>query len=106
MIVAAFDHTDPALPVEERVALGVKRCGVSVSCEFFVPQITCLSCMIFIGDCRGSVFCNTSLDTGWSDLKHTETRTVVVIIAANPQKRRRSLTCRAHVSCTRNFDVG
>ena len=33
VIVAAFDHTDPSLPVEERVALGVKRCGVSVTCE-------------------------------------------------------------------------
>ena len=34
VIVAAFDHTDPALPVEERVALGLKRCGVSITCEF------------------------------------------------------------------------
>lgn len=33
MIVGAFDHTDPDLPVQERVALGLKRCGVSVSCE-------------------------------------------------------------------------
>ncbi|CAM9869255.1 unnamed protein product, partial [Ectocarpus sp. 12 AP-2014] len=31
VIVAAYDHTDHALPVEERVALGVKRCGVSVT---------------------------------------------------------------------------
>ncbi|CAM9198844.1 unnamed protein product, partial [Ectocarpus sp. 12 AP-2014] len=31
VIVAAYDHTDPSLVVEERVALGVKRCGVSVS---------------------------------------------------------------------------
>ncbi|CAM9472679.1 unnamed protein product, partial [Ascophyllum nodosum] len=31
VIVAAFDHTDPALPVEERVALGLKRCGVSIT---------------------------------------------------------------------------
>ncbi|CAM9619893.1 unnamed protein product, partial [Laminaria digitata] len=31
VIVAAFDHTDPDLPVEERIALGLKRCGVSVT---------------------------------------------------------------------------
>eukprot|EP00752_Nemacystus_decipiens_P008590 g7670.t1 len=31
VIVAAFDHTDPSLPVVERVALGVKRCGVSIT---------------------------------------------------------------------------
>eukprot|EP00903_Cladosiphon_okamuranus_P015713 g14505.t1 len=31
VIVAAYDHTDPALPIEERVALGVKRCGVSIT---------------------------------------------------------------------------
>lgn len=31
VIVGAFDHTDPDLPVQERVALGLKRCGVSVS---------------------------------------------------------------------------
>ncbi|CAN0472474.1 unnamed protein product, partial [Ectocarpus sp. 12 AP-2014] len=31
VIVAAYDHTDPSLVVEERVALGVQRCGVSVS---------------------------------------------------------------------------
>ncbi|CAN0203161.1 unnamed protein product [Ascophyllum nodosum] len=31
VIVAAFDHTDPDLPVEERVALGLKRCGSSVT---------------------------------------------------------------------------
>ncbi|CAM9359742.1 unnamed protein product, partial [Ectocarpus fasciculatus] len=31
VIVAAYDHTDPSLSVEERVALGVKRCGVSVT---------------------------------------------------------------------------
>ncbi|CAM9459401.1 unnamed protein product [Scytosiphon promiscuus] len=31
VIVAAYDHTDPTLPVEERIALGVKRCGVSVT---------------------------------------------------------------------------
>ncbi|CAM9503125.1 unnamed protein product, partial [Ectocarpus sp. 13 AM-2016] len=31
VIVAAYDHTDHALPVEEKVALGVKRCGVSVT---------------------------------------------------------------------------
>ena len=33
VIVAAFDNTDPSLPVEERVAFGLKRCGVSVTCE-------------------------------------------------------------------------
>lgn len=33
VIVAAYDHTDPSLPVVERVALGVKRCGVSITCE-------------------------------------------------------------------------
>lgn len=33
VILAAFDHTDPNLPVEERVGLGLKRCGVSVTCE-------------------------------------------------------------------------
>lgn len=33
VIVAAFDHTNPDLPVEERVALGLKRCGVSITCE-------------------------------------------------------------------------
>ena len=31
--MAAFDHTDPDLPVEERVALGMKRCGFSITCE-------------------------------------------------------------------------
>ncbi|CAM9122089.1 unnamed protein product, partial [Laminaria digitata] len=31
VILAAYDHTDPDLPVEERVALGLKRCGVSVT---------------------------------------------------------------------------
>ncbi|CBJ26534.1 conserved unknown protein [Ectocarpus siliculosus] len=31
VIVAAYDHTDPSLAVEERIALGVKRCGVSVT---------------------------------------------------------------------------
>eukprot|EP00752_Nemacystus_decipiens_P004731 g4312.t1 len=31
VIVAAFDHTDPSLPVEERIALGTKRCGVSIT---------------------------------------------------------------------------
>lgn len=31
VIVAAYDQTDPALPVEERIALGLKRCGVSVT---------------------------------------------------------------------------
>lgn len=35
VIVAAFDQTDPSMPVEERVALGLKRCGVSVTCKFF-----------------------------------------------------------------------
>ncbi|CAM9595580.1 unnamed protein product, partial [Laminaria digitata] len=35
VIVAAFDHTDPDLPVEERIALGLKRCGVSVSYTSF-----------------------------------------------------------------------
>lgn len=33
VILAAYDHTDPDLPVEERVALGLKRCGVSVTCK-------------------------------------------------------------------------
>eukprot|EP00904_Undaria_pinnatifida_P008203 jgi/Undpi1/4512/HiC_scaffold_18.g07866.m1 len=31
VIVAAYDQTDPALPVEERIAFGLKRCGVSVT---------------------------------------------------------------------------
>ncbi|CAN0008284.1 unnamed protein product [Ectocarpus sp. 12 AP-2014] len=31
VIVAAYDHTDPSLAVEERIALGVKRCGLSVT---------------------------------------------------------------------------
>ncbi|CAN0336849.1 unnamed protein product, partial [Ascophyllum nodosum] len=31
VIVAAFDHTDPDLPVEERVALGLKRSGFSIT---------------------------------------------------------------------------
>ena len=35
VIVAAFDHTDPDLPVEERVALGLKRCGVSITCKYY-----------------------------------------------------------------------
>eukprot|EP00903_Cladosiphon_okamuranus_P022061 g20288.t1 len=30
VIVAAYDNTDPAMPIAERVALGVKRCGVSI----------------------------------------------------------------------------
>lgn len=33
VIVAAFDHTDPSLPVEERIARGTRRCGVSITCE-------------------------------------------------------------------------
>ena len=33
VIVAAFDHTDVGLPVQERIALGLKRCGVSISCK-------------------------------------------------------------------------
>lgn len=33
VIVGAYDHTDPTLPVEERVALCVKRCGVSITCK-------------------------------------------------------------------------
>ncbi|CAM9835466.1 unnamed protein product [Ectocarpus sp. 12 AP-2014] len=31
VIVAAYDNTDPLMAVEERVALGVKRCGVSIT---------------------------------------------------------------------------
>ncbi|CAN0269125.1 unnamed protein product, partial [Ascophyllum nodosum] len=31
VIVAAFDHTDPSLPVEERMALSLKRSGVSIT---------------------------------------------------------------------------
>ncbi|CAM9554027.1 unnamed protein product, partial [Laminaria digitata] len=31
VIVSAYDLTDPALEVEERIALGLKRCGVSVT---------------------------------------------------------------------------
>ncbi|CAN0202463.1 unnamed protein product, partial [Hapterophycus canaliculatus] len=31
VIVAAYDHTDPSRPVEERIAFGVKRCGVSIT---------------------------------------------------------------------------
>lgn len=33
VIVASLDHTDENLPVEERIALALKRCGVSVTCE-------------------------------------------------------------------------
>lgn len=33
VIIAAFDHTGTQLPVEERVALALKRCGMSVTCE-------------------------------------------------------------------------
>lgn len=33
VIVSSFDHVDPGLPVEERVALAMKRCGVSITCE-------------------------------------------------------------------------
>lgn len=36
VILAAFDHTDPALPVGERVALGLKRCGLSVTCKLSI----------------------------------------------------------------------
>lgn len=32
VIVASFDQTDPSLEVEERVALALKRCGVSITC--------------------------------------------------------------------------
>ncbi|CAM9359667.1 unnamed protein product, partial [Ectocarpus fasciculatus] len=38
VIVAAFDNTDPLLAVEERVALGIKRCGVSITS--FVALLT------------------------------------------------------------------
>lgn len=34
VILASLDHTDVGLPVEERMALALKRCGVSISCEF------------------------------------------------------------------------
>lgn len=33
VIVASFDRVDPALMVEERVGLALKRCGVSITCE-------------------------------------------------------------------------
>lgn len=33
VIVAAYDHTAPTLPVEERVATALKRSGVSITCE-------------------------------------------------------------------------
>ena len=39
VIIAAIDHTDIALPVEERLALALKRCGVSITCEWW-PGIT------------------------------------------------------------------
>lgn len=35
VIVASMDHTDPRLNVEERVALALKRCGVSITCKAF-----------------------------------------------------------------------
>ncbi|CAM9814630.1 unnamed protein product [Ectocarpus sp. 4 AP-2014] len=38
VIVAAYDNTDPLLAVEERVALGIKRCGVSITS--FVALLT------------------------------------------------------------------
>ncbi|CAN0119730.1 unnamed protein product, partial [Pylaiella littoralis] len=31
VIVSSFDHTDPTLPVEARMALAIKRCGVSIT---------------------------------------------------------------------------
>ncbi|CBN79522.1 similar to Patched domain-containing protein 3 [Ectocarpus siliculosus] len=31
VIVSSFDHTDPALPVERRIADALKRCGVSIT---------------------------------------------------------------------------
>lgn len=42
MIVAAFDNTDPNLAVEERVALGLQRCGVSITCETIGSSCICL----------------------------------------------------------------
>lgn len=59
MILAAFDHTDPNVPVEERVALGLKRCGVSVTCK----SVTLASCLVFVfckfhvSSCRRGVAC-------------------------------------------------
>lgn len=35
MIISSLDHTDVELPVQERLALAMKHCGVSITCEFF-----------------------------------------------------------------------
>lgn len=43
VIVAAYDFTDPSLPVKERIALGVKRCGMSVTCEMDATVESCRS---------------------------------------------------------------
>lgn len=33
VIVASFDHTDPDLEVENRVAKALERCGLSITCK-------------------------------------------------------------------------
>lgn len=42
VIVASFDQTDASLPVEERVALALMRCGVSVTCESEFREMTAM----------------------------------------------------------------
>ena len=39
VIVSSYDQTDPTLPVERRIALALKRCGVSITCEGNRPTL-------------------------------------------------------------------
>lgn len=34
VMLASFDHTNPTLPVEERMAVALRRSGVSITCEY------------------------------------------------------------------------
>ena len=39
VMLASFDHTNPTLPVEERMAVALRRSGVSITCECCLPYI-------------------------------------------------------------------
>ena len=54
VMLASFDQAGPSLPVEERVALALERCGVSITCE-----LRCVALLVRVGlhsrACRSSL---------------------------------------------------
>lgn len=63
---ASFDQTDPRLPVEERTALGLKRCGVSITCasvshrlSFFMHSRFAFLLLSSLGLCHDTLYSST-----------------------------------------------